>query len=568
MPRYWQQVPAACSLACLALVGCGSNPRPMAPASLPQLEAPSPHPAPPPRSDVDQAGSLIKEAEHLFDEGTQQVARGHLSEARITFDKALSVLLSAPAGARVDPRLRAAFDGLVDRISGLEASALAAGDGFSERSYEAASIDELLAASVFEGSALTAPPELTRTVEADLAATQHDIPITPNSRVLAYVQLFSGKLRDWMEASLERGSRFLPMIQNVFRAEGLPLDLAYVPLVESAFKPSALSRASARGVWQFMRDTARENGLRQDWYIDERADPEKATVAAAKYLRTLSRMFDGDWHLALASYNGGPGRVQRAVKRAGSSDFWSLSESPGYLPKETREYVPMILAAIIIARNPAQYGFTIDTQPPMTYDKVRVPRATDLRRLAEWTDTPVEDLQQLNPELRRWTTPARDYELKVPAGMGDAVQARLASLPASELSAVRWHTVKRGDTLTSLARKFRVSKTELAEANQLGVRTRLTPGDSLMIPRAPGPLVSARNLRGSERVGVSSRASTAGPDDAGSVYVVRKGDTLYSIARRFGLSVDALKAANNLRANHIVPGARLSVSAERASTTQ
>jgi membrane-bound lytic murein transglycosylase D len=136
------------------------------------------------------------------------------------------------------------------------------------------------------------------------------------------------------------------------------------------------------------------------------------------------------------------------------------------------------------------------------------------------------------------------------------------------LSAVRWHTVKRGDTLTSLARKFRVSKTELAEANQLGVRTRLTPGDSLMIPRAPGPLVSARNLRGSERVGVSSRASTAGPDDAGSVYVVRKGDTLYSIARRFGLSVDALKAANNLRANHIVPGARLSVSAERASTTQ
>lgn len=512
--------------------------------------------------------ALVAEAERLFAEGERQVARGHLSEARVTFDKALGVLLHAPAGARVEPRLRAAFDGLVDRISGLEASALAAGDGFAERSYEAASIDELLAASAFEGPAFAAPPELTQAVEADLATTVHDIPIIANGRVLAYVQLFSGKLRDWMEASLERGSRYLPMIQNVFRAEGLPLDLAYVPLVESAFKPSALSRASARGVWQFMRDTARENGLQQDWYIDERADPEKATVAAARYLRSLSRMFDGDWHLALASYNGGPGRVQRAVKRAGTDDFWTLSESPGYLPKETREYVPMILAAIIIARNPAQYGFDIDIQPPMTYDKVRVPRATDLRRLAEWTETPLEELQQLNPELRRWTTPARDYELKVPPGMGDAVRTRLVSLPPSELSAVRWHTVKRGETLSSLSRKFRVSRTELAEANQLGARSRLTAGQGLMIPRAPGPLVSARNLRSADTVAVATRNTDPSQDRTASTYVVRKGDTLYSIARRFGLSVSALKAANNLTATHIMPGARLSVSSERASTTQ
>ena len=176
--------------------------------------------------------------------------------------------------------------------------------------------------------------------------------------MLAYIELFQGRLHDFIEEGMKRGSKYLPMIQSVFRAEGLPLDLAYVPLVESAFKPNALSRAKAKGVWQFMTGTALENGLRRDWYIDERSDPEKATVAAAKYLRTLSKMFDGDWHLALASYNGGPGRMQRAMKRAGLDDFWSLAAKPKLLPRETREYVPMILAAIVIARNPASTAST------------------------------------------------------------------------------------------------------------------------------------------------------------------------------------------------------------------
>ena len=152
---------------------------------------------------------------------------------------------------------------------------------------------------------------------------------------------------------MRRGSKYLPMIQNVFRAEGLPLDLAYVPLVESAFKPNALSRTKAKGVWQFMRGTGLENGLRQDWYIDERSDPEKATIAAAKYLSTLAKLFDGDWHLALASYNGGPGRLQNAMKLGKQDDFWKLAEKPRLLPRETRDYVPMILAAIVIAKNPA-----------------------------------------------------------------------------------------------------------------------------------------------------------------------------------------------------------------------
>src|SRR4029077_8146417 len=214
---------------------------------------------------------------------------------------------------------------LVDKISTYEVRALATGDGFTEKQYEPATIDELLALSSTFGTP-AATSEVKELVESDLANVEYDIPIPLNQRVLAYVELFQGRLHDFIEEGMRRGSKYLPMIQSVFRAEGLPLDLAYVPLVESAFKPNALSRTKAKGVWQFMAGTGLENGLRRDWYIDERSDPEKATLAAAKYLRTLSKLFGGDWHLALASYNGGPGRMQRALKTAHVDNFWTLTE--------------------------------------------------------------------------------------------------------------------------------------------------------------------------------------------------------------------------------------------------
>ena len=217
-----------------------------------------------------------------------------------------------------------------DPVLALNASA---GDGFTEKSYEPASIDALLALSA---TFTESPAELVEAVAADLERVGYDVPVPFNQKVLSYIDLFQGRLHDFIQEGLTRGSKYLPMIQSVFRAEGLPLDLAYIPLIESAFKANALSRAKAKGVWQFMRGTAVENGLRHDWYIDERSDPEKATMAAAKYLSALSKMFEGDWHLALASYNGGPGRVQRAMKRGGLTDFWKLAAKPSLLPRETR----------------------------------------------------------------------------------------------------------------------------------------------------------------------------------------------------------------------------------------
>jgi membrane-bound lytic murein transglycosylase D len=362
------------------------------------------------------------------------------------------------------------------------------------------------------------------------------------------------------------------MIQEVFRDEGLPLDLAYVPLIESAFKPNALSKAKAKGMWQFMRGTALENGLKHDWYIDERSDPEKATRAAAKYLKTLYGMFD-DWHLALASYNGGPGRVQRAIKRSGRDDFWKLTSTKRYLPRETRDYVPLILAAVIVARNPAQYGMNIVPVDPPAYETVTVPSAVDLRRVAEWADTPVQTIQDLNPELRRWTTPLRetDYELKVPEGTGSIVSARMVEVAADELAPLNRHTVKKGETLLSISKKLKVSRTDLAEANYLSTKASLKAGQQLIVPRAPTLLLAARTatpvpaVDGSPAVEVVVAAQPVVPvvkvESAPEkvIHRVKRGDTLYSIARRYDTTVEELKEWNRLRSSAIQIGQRLTI---------
>jgi membrane-bound lytic murein transglycosylase D len=517
----------------------------------------------------DPVVTLISTSEQHFKAGQTALEQGHVEAARQEFDRAVNVLLESPYGGRTEPRIREHFDRLVDRISTYEVRALSAGDGFTEKKYEAASIDELLALSATLGTP-NAASGLEDAVRTALQTAGHDIPIPLNTRVLAYVELFQGRLHDFIEEGMKRGSRYLPMIQSVFRAEGLPLDLAFVPLVESAFKPNALSKAKAKGVWQFMSGTALENGLRRDWYIDERSDPEKATIAAAKYLRVLSKMFDGDWHLALASYNGGPGRMQRAMKRAGIEDFWALSEKPKLLPRETREYVPMILAAMVIARNPSQYGFDFEPDAAPEIDKVTLPRPVDLRRVAEWTDTTIDHIQALNPELRRWTTPVKDtkYELKVPAGTAALVTARLSDAPAADLASLKYYTVKRGETLLTIARKLRVSKADLAEANYLGATSRVAPGQKLMVPHEASVLMAAQTERPTPATEARTTVTESGQLARAAAnsnrikesYEVRRGDTLASIARLFRTTVASLKSWNpRLPGTQLTAGQRLTV---------
>ena len=520
----------------------------------------------------DPVSELIALSTSHFEAGQRELREGHLEMAKAEFNKSLEVLLESRYGARTVPRIREHFDRLVERISAYELTALAQGDGFTEKKYEPATIDDLLTISTFEQPPAT--PETKQAVSDDLQETPHDVDIPLNARVLQYVQLFSGRLKGYLEDGLGRGAQYLPMIQDVFRAEGLPLDLAYVPLIESAFKPSAVSKAKAKGIWQFMRGTGLENGLQHDWYIDERADPEKATRAAAKYLTTLHNMF-GDWHLALASYNGGPGRVQRAMKRSKRTDFWQLSASSRYLPRETRDYVPLILAAVVIARNPAQYGLAIAQPEIPRAEQITVYSPIDLRKVAEWAGVSAEIIQELNPELRRWTTPVRatDYQLNVPDGTATKILAALTTAEPEELVSFNRYSVKKGETISTIAKKLKVSRTDLAEANYLSTKARLGAGQQLIIPRAPTTILTARTetpapvaeSRSVDAVAASDvrppvvQSAAAASGAARVTHRVKRGETLFSIAKLYQTTVSALKQWNRITGSAIKAGQRLTI---------
>ena len=579
--------------------------RPQSPAgqaaTAPQSQAPQPAPvvAQVPKAQVaqDPVVDLIAESNRHFDAAQRELKAGRQAEARTEFNRAVEVVVQSPNGTRTEPRVKEHLDRLLERIRLAESAAIAQADAFKEQKTETAPIDDLLTIPPSEKPAAT--PATTETVAEDLSETTYDIDIPLNPKVLSYVELFRGRLKGYLQDGLNRGEPYLPMIQEVFRSEGVPEDLAYVPLIESAFKTNAVSRAKAKGMWQFMRGTALENGLKHDWYIDERSDPEKATRAAAKYLKTLYGMF-GDWHLALASYNGGPGRVQRAMKRSGRDDFWALSASTRYLPRETREYVPLILAAVIVARNPDEYGMTLEATPAPAVERVTLSTPVDLRRVAEWAGVSLQAIQDLNPELRRWTTPLRmsPYELKVPEGSAEAIRDHVAEADPLELSPLNRHTVKKGETLLSISRKLQVTRTDLAEANYLSTKAQLRAGQSLIIPRAPSLLLagskapdsveasaatagsasplpdvvqstdSGRTIKTSARTPAAGAAKpAAGSAPVKVVHRVKAGETLTSIARTYGTTVAAVKETNRLRTNTIQTGQRLSIVTKRTLAT-
>ena len=304
-------------------------------------------------------------------------------------------------------------------------------------------------------------------IQARTGARYH-FPIVMNAKVRHFISYYSTVQNRFMHRSLARSHRYLGMMRKILRDHDIPEELAYMVLIESGFKTHAYSRARACGPWQFISATGRRYGLEINAWVDERRDPVKATYAAAAYLCDLYKMFDS-WYLAAAAYNAGEGKIQRAMRRHKTDDFWQMARFR-YLKRETREYIPKLLAAIMIAKEPEKYGFTdIEYQEPFTFDLVKVDDATDLKVLAWAAGVRVEDIRQLNPELTYWCTPpkVKGYELRVPDGSGQRCRNALVNLPPEKRITFRRHRIRQGDTLSTIARRYHTGVKQIKELNGL-----------------------------------------------------------------------------------------------------
>jgi len=301
-----------------------------------------------------------------------------------------------------------------------------------------------------------------------------------NEKVRGFIDLFQRRADDFFIKSLARSQAYADMMKRIFREKNLPEDLFYLALIESGFNPKAFSRAKASGIWQFVRQTGRRFGLKVDKWIDERRDPEKSTYAAAEYLKSLYEIFQ-NWDLVAASYNAGEGKVLRAMKKAKSQDFWEISRHR-YLKRETKNYVPMFLAAVAIAKEPEKYGFTnIDYHPPLVYEKVVVPPGTSLQRIARAAAIELSELQALNPALKRGKTPPYypQTEINLPPGKKEIFEKNFYQTSAPN---AKVHRVRSGETLAGIAKKYRVDLQDLCRFNDLSPRVPIKPGQILLLP--------------------------------------------------------------------------------------
>ncbi|WP_224984538.1 lytic transglycosylase domain-containing protein [Geomonas agri] len=404
-----------------------------------------------------------------------------------------------------------------------------------------------------------------------------DIPLTFNSKVEYFTRYFQGSGRGFFAKWLSRSERYIPMMKTVLKKEGLPEDLVYLAMIESGFIPHAVSVASAVGPWQFMPATGKRYALRINPWIDERRDPLKATVAAALYLKELYALFNNDWYLAAAGYNAGENKILRAINMYNTRDFWEISKG-SYLARETKDYVPKLLAAAIIAKEPAKFGFAdVAYLPPIEFDQVPIPSRTDLDVMAKACGVPLQNIKELNPELRRATTPPDypGYQLKVPKGAGATCLTEYAKIPESERYVERVRNVqyraKKRDTLASIARRFNTSQQTIAELNNLGKKKVKLAGRVLTIPvqvasaRAETHPVAAEakvEAKAEAKVETPTHVAKAEaePKELHKYYTVKKGDTLASLAKRFNVTARLLSAWNNLKTRvALKPGKRIIV---------
>jgi len=396
----------------------------------------------------------------------------------------------------------------------------------------------------------------------DVELPESDIPLTFNSKVEYFTRYFQSSGRNSFAKWLSRSERYLPMMRAVLRSEGLPEDLVYLAMIESGFAPHAFSVASAVGPWQFMSGTGKRYDLRIDPWIDERRDPLKSTVAAALYLKELYALFNNDWYLAAAGYNAGENKILRAINMYNTRDFWEISKGE-YLKRETKDYVPKLLAAAIIAKEPARYGFAdVAYLPPIEFDEVRIPSRTDLELVAKACGVDAQAIRELNPELRRSCTPPDypNYELKIPKGFTARFQAEYAKIPEGMRYVERvrsaQYRAKKKDTLVSIARRFNTTAQAIAELNNIGKRTRQLRGRLLSVPvQIASASRPAAQLTAKSKPKAQQRAV-----GFNKYYTVKKGDTLYGLAKRFKVTVSILSAWNNLKNRMaLMPGKRIIV---------
>ncbi|MFC1476224.1 LysM peptidoglycan-binding domain-containing protein [Candidatus Zixiibacteriota bacterium] len=475
---------------------------------------------------------LFAEAEQYYALGVQANQEAEWAEAQYNFEKATEILATIDLANVEQPDMAEKFDILLREVASDYQFALASMGGLSSEASMAAFFLRFESLENLRDFQETMPVEQK---PAEIPEVKYDIPIELNDEVKNCIVYFQTVARKPFETYLKRSGRYIPLMSKIIAEYGLPSDLVYLPLIESGFNPKAYSYAHASGPWQFIASTGRSYGMNRSWWRDERRDFVKSTHAACKYLKYLYEMFDC-WSLALASYNGGEGRVGRQIKRQKTRDFWKLR-----LRKQTRNYVPLYMAATMIAKEPERFGFAgIDYDPPVEFDLVTTDKPLELKVIARRLNVSADELKALNPELLRGVTPPgeEDYLLRVPAGLGPKFSAVYDDLPESSRAQWTRHRVNKGETISTIARRYGISQGALVDANKLRSRHRIYVGQVLTVPVPPNQSSSSSPSRVRDR--------TVNSDGK---YFVRRGETLWELSRDFSVSISALRKANGMRPN-------------------
>jgi peptidoglycan lytic transglycosylase D len=635
------------ALALVAISGCEDSAKHTAkvrpPATAPQPQpaqaapVPPPNPQmpeelPPPKNEPDLQAPvsqpqstvdlLVEQVQSAYNAGQQAYEAGQLAEARKDFNAAVNLLMKSGLDETRDPRLQQLFNQITDTMQNYELEAEQEDEAVAESGGDTGDMasDEESQDQSQAAPESTAPieeianmeslpatdPRLAAMAEKELITVPHDLPLTINALVLQYLSYFeSPRGREIVEMGLQRAGRYRAMIETTFKKQGLPQDLIYLAQAESAFKPKALSRMGARGIWQFMPYRGEEYGLNRNYFVDKRDDPAAATQAAAEHLRDLYAMF-GDWYLVMAAYNSGPVNVARAIERTGYADFWEL-ERRNTLPAQTKNYVPIILALTLIAKDPALYGIQVAPDPPIQFESISLDHSISLQLVADATGASLEDLQSLNPELVRGITPTTPgFTLRVPQGTAVELRKSISAIPPDKWTSWRLAKLEPGESVGDIAKRYHVTLASLQSANDDFDSQQPPPdGTEIVVPAAPPRLrlvhyrvprtesldsialrfsVSASELQKwnhirAERVPrgrvlriyenvyatgpAGSTVAAVHPKTGGGApaavktasraspveHRVRPGETLWSIARAYRTTVDALKASNPFLAN-------------------